>query len=240
MLSNIKIFDSGAAAANAVADYLIYQMDQVLANQNFFHLAVSGGSTPKLLFKILAVKYKTHYGWKRTRIFWVDERCVPADHPESNFGMTQNELLGLLSVKPQIFPIIGSNPPESEAQRYGDLLRQNVPLQNESPVFDLILLGMGEDGHTASLFPGQEQGFTEQSDCIVAEHPQTGQKRISLSAKILQQANETIFLVTGTEKAKAWHDIRDSAPSASSLPAFRVSNSAKKAVWYLDKAAAGE
>lgn len=239
MFEQTKIFPTAEATAGACADYLIYRMDKVLANQNFFHLAISGGSTPLLLFRLLAEKYKSHYGWKRTRIFWVDERCVPADDPESNYGVADKELISKLFIKPQVFPVIGNNAPEQEAHRYTGVLKQFVPEKNNAPFFDLILLGMGEDGHTASLFPGQFEGFSEEHNCIVARHPVSGQKRISLTARVIREAAEAIFMVTGANKARLLQLARDREPTVLILPAFRVAGMTTAPAWYLDSGAAG-
>ncbi len=240
MNNNITVFDSPLETAENCADYLIKIMDSVLSEKEFFALAISGGATPKLLFQYLADYFPNHPGWSKTKIFWVDERCVPRNSPESNYGLINEVLLQKLHVKPLVFPVEGTTDPETEAVRYSRLIESEVTRKNDIPVFDLILLGMGDDGHTASIFPQQESAFLSSQTCVAAEHPLSGQKRITLTAGVITSSKQNVFLVTGEKKKAVVDEILNHGAGCMHYPAYRIAEMSKNVCWYLDKAAAGE
>lgn len=203
------------------------------------NIALSGGSTPKLLFDLLASEFREALPWKELTYFWGDERCVPPDYEQSNYGMTRQRLLEPLAIPDkQVFRIMGEADPESEADRYGGLLREQLPLHHGIPQFDLILLGLGTDGHTASIFPHEMGLWDAPGFCDVATHPESGQKRITLTGQVINQARRVVFLVTGSSKAERVEEILGRKEPYLSYPATRVAPADGSLIWLLDKAAA--
>ncbi len=142
-----------------LAEKFAYEMTRMITesvkNSATFTVALSGGSTPELLFTVLGGNYAESVDWKYVHFFWGDERCVPPGNPESNFGMAQKEFLGRIDIPSiNIHRIRGEDDPENEAVRYSDEILMFAANRDGLPLFDLILLGLGEDGHTASIFPG--------------------------------------------------------------------------------------
>jgi len=165
-------------------------------------IALSGGSSPKIIFRILAEQYKEKIHWDRIHLFWCDERCVPPDNSDSNYGMTKQYLLDFISIPEEnIHRIVGENEPEHEAVRYSKEIEKIVDSKNGLPSFDLVMLGIGEDGHTASIFPDQMHLLDSKKICDVAVHPINGQKRITVTGSTINNSDEVIFIVTGRSKA---------------------------------------
>jgi len=177
--------------------------DDVNNSANFFNLVLSGGSTPKAVFDFIAENYKSKIDWNKIRFFWGDERCVPPNNKESNYLMTYEHLFSKLEIpEKNIFRIEGENNPELEAQRYSNVILKNVPKVNSIPSFDLIMLGLGEDGHTASIFPDNLELINKENICEVTEHPTSRQKRITLTGKVINNSRKVIYLITGNSKNK--------------------------------------
>lgn len=183
-----------------------------------FHIALSGGSTPGLLFALWASHYRELTPWHQLRFYWVDERCVPPNHPESNYGMTYKKLLSYVSVKEeQIFRIQGEMPAEEESKRYAECVAREVPQVDGYPIFDLILLGAGDDGHTSSIFPNQSHLLTSPLIYAPAVHPQSGQHRVALTGQPIIRAARIFFLMTGESKRPILSTLQgtdDSCPAA--------------------------
>lgn len=199
-----------------------------------FNLAISGGNTPKDLFRLWSTEYQNKIPWNKINLFWVDERCVPADNDESNFKMTSEYLLNHVPIpEKNIHRIIGETVPSTEAKRYSSLLKKYLAIKNGAPVFDMVLLGIGEDGHTASIFPGNPDLLISKKLCEVTEHPVTGQKRITLTIRVLNNADYIAFIVTGENKAKVLSDILKRTAESMAYPASYITPSE----YYLDKAA---
>jgi 6-phosphogluconolactonase len=204
------------------------------------NIALSGGSTPKLIFENLVIRHKEKVKWDRIRFFQVDERCVPPDSPESNFNMIRHHLLdGLNFPEYHFFRIRGENDPQREAIRYGKIMVENLPMAGKWPVFDLVLLGLGEDGHTASLFPGNTHVLNSKNCCEVAFQPLTEQKRITLTLPVLNGASQLVFMVTGQEKAEIVAEIIQ-IPDKNHLPASLVNPGKGALTWLLDTDAASK
>lgn len=204
-----------------------------------FHLAISGGKTPGLLFSILAEKYKDSPLWQKIHFWWVDERIVPPSDPESNFGIAQRLLFSQISIPEEnIHRVKGENTPEAEALSYSGQIQEQLSVQNDWPVFDLILLGMGDDGHTASIFPSQMELLESGQICEVATHPVSGQKRVTLTGKVINNAGKVCFLVTGESKADRLSEIRNTPEKANLLPASHIHPDKGDLIWYVDESAA--
>ena len=232
----LHIYPSKTEAASAFAQIL---SEQVNAKDESFHLALSGGSTPKLLFTLLAENYRNEIPWERVHLWWGDERCVPPDHEESNYRMTQEFLLFSINIpKRNIHRVRGEDRPEQEAIRYGEEIEAHLEHKNDLPVFDMIMLGMGSDGHTASIFPDNMALLDSSQTCAVAIHPDSGQKRVTLTGKVINQAREVAFLVTGASKKEKVQTILGNAEGARAYPAAHIQPVEGKLSWYLDEAAA--
>lgn len=236
MIPNLHIFESPEELAEQLADELINLFGQ--HKSGAFHLAISGGKTPNLLFTALAEKYAQSPVWENVHFWWVDERMVPANHPESNYGTAHQLLFSRIIIPDEnIHRIKGENNPEAEALSYSGQIQKKVSIKNGWPAFDLILLGMGDDGHTASIFPDQMHLFETNRICEVAVHPQSRQKRVTLTGKSINSALRVWFVVTGENKAERLKEISMNQESAKSLPATQIQPKEGELRWYVDKAA---
>jgi 6-phosphogluconolactonase len=214
-------------------------LGQYLDEGRQLHIALSGGSTPLEIFKQLA-EQTTPDNWSNVHLYWGDERCVSPDDPESNYGNALRVLLKPLGLnKDQIHRIRGEEKPLGEAGRYGDLLMKQLDVENGFPVFDWIWLGLGEDGHTASIFPHQIELWTAGSPCIVSSHPDTAQSRISITGGVINAAKRVSFIASGKGKARVIRDIFFKEGHHMEYPAFYVNPASDNLEWYLDQEAAG-
>jgi 6-phosphogluconolactonase len=241
MLQNFKtnIQNSDLEVINELIKDLINLINVKLNEHKELFIALSGGSTPQLLFKTIAEKHMHEFPWEKMHFFWVDERCVPHESTESNYGNAYRILLHSdLIPKQNLHPVKGDNKSESERVRYGAEISSVLPNDNGIPTFDIIVLGMGVDGHTASIFPGQEYLFACENNCAISMHPESGQKRITLTGKIINNAKNTIVLVTGESKAEKVK-IALHTTASSRLPIQLVQPTNGNITWYLDKDAAG-
>jgi 6-phosphogluconolactonase len=210
--------------------------DDVNNSANFFNLVLSGGSTPKAVFDFIAENYKSKIDWNKIRFFWGDERCVPPNNKESNYLMTYEHLFSKLEIpEKNIFRIEGENNPELEAQRYSNVILKNVPKVNSIPSFDLIMLGLGEDGHTASIFPDNLELINKENICEVTEHPTSRQKRITLTGKVINNSRKVIYLITGNSKNKIVDTIISRKSGFDKLPASYINPINGELIWLLDK-----
>lgn len=203
-----------------------------------FDIAISGGSTPQIVFSALAAKFEDSPLWEKTHFWWVDERMVPPDHPESNFGVANRLLFSKIRIPDKnIHRIKGENEPYQEAKSYSQQIMAEVPAYSLRPVFDLIILGLGDDGHTASIFPDQMELLNSELICAVAHHPVTGQARVTLTGKQINQALAVNFLVTGSNKAERLSEIALKGEKAKLLPASYIHPENGELIWYCDAAA---
>lgn len=185
-----------------LALYFCEELYRLSSLKEKFFIALSGGSTPVIIFEMLAKNYKEKIKWNKLQLFWSDERCVPSNDEQSNYGMTKKNLLDFIDIPAEnIHRIKGENDPEMEAIRYSEEIMNTVNSENGLPKFDLVMLGIGEDGHTASIFPDQMHLLNSQNLCEVAVHPSTGQKRITMTGNVINNSERVIFLVTGRNKA---------------------------------------
>ena len=234
---NLRIFKSPEELANQFADQLMSWVEA--QSGNTFHLAISGGKTPDLLFSVLTSKYPDSPLWQKVHFWWVDERMVPPNDPESNFGVAQKLLFSKISIPEEIIHRIkGENSPDTEALFYSTQIQEKLPQQNGWPVFDLILLGMGDDGHTASIFPDQMHLLNSEHICDVATQPQSGQKRVTLTGNSICSASKVCFLVTGLNKAERLNEIWNNPRKANLLPAAHIHPANGNLMWFVDEPAA--
>lgn len=232
----IKIFNNSTELTSAFCDKLL----NLSSNKDKVFISLSGGSTPRMIFKALAENYKNKIDWKKVYLFWGDERCVSPDDEQSNFGMTKELLLNHINIPPEnIHRIKGEEKPEQEAVRYSKEILDVVPIKNNLPNFDLMVLGIGEDGHTASIFPDQLQLLNSKNICEVSVKSDTKQKRITLTGNVIKNSDIIIFLAAGDKKSQIIKEIIEGEEkSRSKYPAANIHPVSGSLYFYMDKAAA--
>ncbi|PHI20469.1 6-phosphogluconolactonase [Lewinellaceae bacterium SD302] len=236
MQPKLHIYPDNPAVARAFADYLT---EKLADHPGDFHLALSGGSTPKLLFQLLAKDYSDKIEWSKLHLYWGDERMVPHDDPESNYGEAKALLLDKVDIPAtNIHPVPTGLEADKAATAYGLVLEHSLAQRGKSVTFDLVMLGMGGDGHTASIFPHQMELLTDEATCGVAEHPESGQLRVTLNGPVINAANEICFLVTGAGKAEKVALILGEGEGYDQYPAAHVKPVSGHVHWFLDEAAA--
>jgi len=239
----VRVFPDLARATSSLALHLLRSAERAVRARGTFSWVVSGGSTPQPLYRLLATRYRSSFPWGGTEVFFADERCVPPGDARSNFGAVQESLFGEVAIaRRQVHRLRGELRPASEAaRRYARVLGPPDP-DGSVPRFDVVLLGLGPDGHTASLFPGSP-ALRERRRAVVAV-PRAGQPpfvpRLTLTLPALASSREVCFLVAGAEKADAVAGTFGSGTLGSDrFPASRV-RSAGPVRWFLDRAAASE
>jgi 6-phosphogluconolactonase len=203
------------------------------------HIALSGGSTPIALYQLWAGEFRTRIDWHRVHFYWGDERCVPPDDDDSNYGAAKRILLHRIGMPGvNINRIEGESEPHQERERYEARLSSSLPFENGWPQFTLILLGIGIDGHVASIFPYELQTMMQSPRiCEVATHPESGQQRITLTGNVLNNAAHVAFMATGKNKAEILRDIINRKGDWQRYPAAYVQPKGDLC-FYLDRAAA--
>lgn len=230
-----RVFRDKATLSETTTDDL---RDSLRDQRGNFGLALAGGSTPRIIYQQWAT-IRDESLWNSVLFFWGDERCVPPDSEDSNYKMARDSFLSQIKItENQIHRIHGEENPEVEAKRYAEEITAHLPTANNLPQFDWILLGVGSDGHTASLFPNSQALEVQNSICAIAQHPQSGQKRISVTLPIINNAKKVTFLVTGQEKAEIVREILKNEDNSPMYPAARVNPRYGILQWYLDEAAA--
>jgi 6-phosphogluconolactonase len=240
----IEVLEDSAALAHEAARRFVQVAQASIDQRGRFAVALAGGSTPAGLYRLLAQEaYRGQVNWAQTWVFFGDERCVPPDSRESNYQMARETLLDHVPLpKTNIFRVHGEWPPQQAADAYALQLRAKLKEEDRSwPRFDLMLLGMGDDGHTASLFPGMPALAV--MDQVVAasgvpEYVQPNVARVTLTLPVLNAAGRVLFLVAGEKKAGAVARVLGRSQPAEPLPAGRVRPSGGALTWLLDRAAA--
>ncbi|MEM7234307.1 MAG: 6-phosphogluconolactonase [Planctomycetota bacterium] len=245
MKARFRVFDRPDQVAAAAAESFAATVDAALKNQRNAYVALSGGSTPKLLFELLANEYATKLDWLSVEVFFGDERCVPPDHEDSNYRVAKELLLdrvGIPDSQIHRMPADASDLDDA-AKKYAGVLRSKLPRSpNGTPTFDLVWLGMGGDGHTASLFPGTEALDNQRTLVAANAVPQLDTNRMTLTYPAINAARKVQFLVCGADKASRMREVQgelDQAIAPTSHPASRV-RPAGILEWVLDSAAAVE
>jgi 6-phosphogluconolactonase len=237
MIGRIEIFPDPATLAHHVAEWMT---SAALEAKETFRVSLSGGSTPKTLFGLLAsVEFKSRFPWQRVSWYWGDERFVPYDSPESNYRMTREAMFNRAPVPAEnIHPVPVDGTPEEAARRYEEALQEaygGTTLDPARPLFDVTLLGLGPDGHTASLLPG-EPVLEERKRWVAAVSHGRPEVRLTMTYPVIESSRRVAFLVSGREKAPIFRAIRS---GGSNVPAARV-QPVGELFWFVDAAAAGE
>lgn len=232
----LNIYPSPSAVAYALISHILQLMKEQPGKT--FNIAFSGGTTPALMFDLWAHEIARITPWERIRIWWVDERCVSPENSDSNYGLMRKLLLSVAPIpRENIFRIRGEEKPEKEALRYSEEVEKYVPRDGQFPSFDIVLLGIGSDGHTSSIFPGQEYLLSSAKVYEVSENPKTKQKRIALTGCTIMNSVHVIFLATGGEKAAAIHEIYTSGDTT---PSAYIAHHANNVEFFVDKSAASK
>jgi 6-phosphogluconolactonase len=232
----LDISNDPDALAHRVAEWFT---ETVAAAPGTVRIALSGGSTPKALYTLLGDEpFVTRIPWQRLELFWGDERFVPHDDPASNYRMTREALFDRAPVSSDhVHPVPADGTPEDAAARYESLLRRLYGadrLDPARPLFEIQLLGLGADGHTASLIPGQPV-LEDREHWVAAVLGGRAERRITLTYPAIESSRKIAFLVTGAEKAHAVAAVR---AGDTNLPAARI-RAQGEVIWFLDRAAAG-
>lgn len=237
--SNVSVFETPEQLALAVAERFVEYEHPFHGEPRRFSVALAGGNTPRRVYELLATeRFKHRVEWSQVHFFFGDERCVPADHPDSNYAMAYDTLISKVPIPAKnVHRIIGEAKPEEGARLYENHLRTFFPGVSW-PRFDLVFLGMGADGHTASLFPGSA-GLKEKSKWVMATRMEKlKQDRITLTAPVFNHAAHVLFLVTGKEKAPQLATVLNESLGSTGLPAQEIKPINGSLEWYIDEAAA--
>lgn len=238
---NIKIFNDDNELADAAAKEVVALSDEAIESRGIFSVALSGGSTPKQLYKMLAGnRYRRQIDWSKTHFFFGDERAVSPDREASNFRMIDEVMFTNIADLPKenIHRVQAEQPPADAAALYEQEIKDFFRSETiEFPIFDLILLGMGTDGHTASLFPGSE-AVNENLRFFVENYVEKlGAYRLTLTFPVINNARTILFLVSGADKAAVVGEVLSSGEREIKYPAQMVNPTDGKLMWFLDKPA---
>lgn len=224
--------------ATKFCDHFSEVVGSVIERIGFATVALSGGKTPDIIFTKLAEDYHNIFDWAKIIIFWTDERCVPPDDPQSNYGRAYELLIEKIGIPSEnIFRVRGEDDPVTESERYAQLLETNVRLKGNVPSVDFIMLGVGEDGHTASIFPGQEKLFETNELTAVSVNPSNLQTRITLTGSLINNASNVTVLASGINKLKIVSEV---LIESNSYPISLVSPAHGNLTWFLTLDAAPE
>jgi 6-phosphogluconolactonase len=235
----VEVLGSPELAAARGTELFLASAVDAIARAGRFTVAFSGGSTPVPLFRRIAEQAAgSGLAWGKVHLFWSDERCVPPDHPDSNYRLVRDNLLERLPASgPLIHRIPGELPPEEAARAYEAELAQSFPCPG-LPEFDMIWLGAGTDGHTASIFPGTDPAAFPGRTAVAVHAAGARHPRVTLTLRVINNARHAVFLVTGKDKAEVVAEILQ-GKQRDRYPAGRVAPAGGTLTWLLDREAAG-
>jgi 6-phosphogluconolactonase len=233
----INVLPDPAAVAADAAERIIRAADEAIALSGRFTIALAGGSTPKALYELLASDaYRDRIDWPNVHVFFGDERTVPPDHKDSNYRMAREAMLSKVPIPDaSVHRMRGEMDPEEAAKEYGQLLKHTFGDNG----LDLVLLGMGDDGHTASLFPGTPALKETKHRAFANPVPQLKTVRLTMTAPFINRAREVIVTVTGANKAKRLAEVLEGPRDPERLPVQLIQPASGKIAWLVDAAAAG-
>jgi len=235
--AEIKVVPDPAAVAAEAAERFVHAADEAIRLSGKFSVALAGGSTPKALFELLANDVnRDRVDWPNIHVYFGDERTVPPDHKDSNYGMARATLLSKVPIlESQVHRMRGEIQPEEAAKEYGQLLKEHFG----DGGLDLILLGMGDDGHTASLFPGTPALAEPKHRAFANPVPKLNTTRITMTAPFINRAREVLITVTGANKASRLSEVLEGPRDTERLPVQLIAPVNGKLAWLVDAAAAG-
>jgi 6-phosphogluconolactonase len=245
--STVRALPDASAVQRAAAEEFAARTAAAVQARGVSFVALSGGATPRRLHTLLAdpgEPFRARVPWARLHVFWGDERPVPPDHADSNYGMAHDTLLSHVPIPPaHVHRIAGEDPDHTRAaERYARELREVFAtygrLERGWPRFDLVILGMGADGHTASLFPGTDAVRETTRLAVATWVEKLGSHRITLTAPVLNRADAVLFLVTGDDKAETLAAVLERPPAPDLYPSQLIRPPAGSLIWLVDRAAA--
>lgn len=236
------VLPDAEALAREAAALVINTLHVAVTSRGFASVALSGGSTPKRMGELFADEpYRSQMPWPSIEFFWGDERTVPLDSPESNAGVAKHIFLDEVPDNPdRVHPWQTDLDPEVAAANYEALLGERLPIENGFPRFDLVLLGMGDDGHTASLFPFTSAGRETERWAVANPVPQLDTIRLTLTAPVINNAGLVLFLIAGAGKAARLAEVIDGPPDPDRLPSQLIRPHNGRLIWLVDDAAAAQ
>ncbi len=234
---SIKVLLNPAVLAEEGAHRVVQAARDAIAARGGFSLVLSGGTTPRALYqKLASPALRDEIDWTKVQVYWGDERCVPPDHDQSNYRMASEALLSLVPIPADhIHRMAGELEPHAAAKAYGELLKERFG--DGGP--DLVLLGMGDDGHTASLFPGTSALVETHHRCVANHVEKLNAWRLTMTAPFLNRARQVIVLVNGSGKAKRLHEVLEGPRDPLNLPIQLIQPADGRLLWLLDVDAAG-
>lgn len=238
----VRVYTDSDLLTRAAAEHVLSVYESVIASQTHFSIALSGGSTPKALYRLLADKaFNQNVDWSQVHVFWGDERCVPPDHADSNYHMARLALLDLVPIPlSNVHRMHGEDEPALAAEAYERVLREFFAHRGEQVRLDLVLLGMGDDGHTASLFP-HTTALGETERLVVANYVEKlNTWRLTLTAGAINAARNVTFLVSGAGKAERVQQVIEGEHQPQELPSQLIQPTSGNLLCLLDESAASK
>jgi 6-phosphogluconolactonase len=241
MKPEIYIFKNIEELSRTAAMLFSEQAAQSIVERGRFLVALNGGNTPTRLFQLLATDFRDNVNWRKVHIFWGDERCVPAGDVGSSYGQARDVLLSRIPIpEANIHRIQGERSPAEASKEYALILKAFASPPLEWPRFDLVFLGMGEDGHTASLFPGSAVDVSEPALPVTAHYQDRPANRVTLTPVVFNSARIVAFIATGENKAATLAKVLGDRHNPKLYPAQRIQPTNGRLIWLVDEAAARE
>jgi 6-phosphogluconolactonase len=243
MKPEIHIFKDVEELSRTAADIFVRQSTESIAERSRFLVALNGGSTPNRLFQLLAADYREQVDWSKVHVFWGDERCVPVEDPGSSYVQARDLLLKHVPIPDSnIHRIKGELGPVDAAKEYSFALKEFASPPLEWPRFDLVYLGMGEDGHTASLFPGSPVEVSAPTMPVTAHYQDRPANRVTLTPIVFNSARMIAFMATGEKKADTLAEVLSNMHprNPAQYPAQRIDPKDGKLIWLVDESAASK
>ena len=241
MKPDLRIFKDTELLSRHAAEIFAERAAQSITARDHFLVALNGGGTPTRLFQLLATKYRDNVDWTKIHIFWGDERCVPPNDPGSSYGQARDLLLSHVPIPDaNIHRIQGDLEPAEASRDYALTLSRFASPPLEFPRFDLVYLGMGEDGHTASLFPGSPVDATEATLPVTAHYQDRPANRVTLTQLVFNQAYMVALMATGDKKAVTLAEVLSDRYNPELYPAQRIDPRNGELIWLVDEDAAGK
>ncbi|MFN8413884.1 MAG: 6-phosphogluconolactonase [Anaerolineales bacterium] len=233
--TSVKTFQNLDELSEAARQAFVQIAQEAIEKRGRFLVALSGGNTPMKLFEKLA---QENLNWLHVYFFWGDERCVPVDDAGNSYGQAKKVWFDKITA-PNIFRVESELEPAQAAKAYANTLKQFSETPLDWPRFDLVLLGMGDDGHTASLFPGSPVEVDSATLAVVANYQGRPANRVTLTQNVINDARNIFFLAAGASKAETLKKVLSDVYTPAELPSQRINPKDGKIVWFVDEAAAG-
>mgnify|MGYP003575622059 FL=1 len=239
MNPKIRLYKDLEELSQAAAELFVEQAAQSIAARENFLVALNGGSTPNRLFQLLATEFRQKVNWMNVHVFWGDERCVPPNDPGSSYGQARETLLRHVPIPDSnVHRVKGELGPDEASKDYSLTLKEFASPELAWPWFDLVYLGMGEDGHTASLFPGSPLDVSEPTLPVTAHYQDRPANRVTLTPVVFNSARMVVFMATGAKKAQTLAEVLSGRYNPELYPAQRIEPKEGRLLWLVDEDAA--